>query len=94
MSLQPPWHESLPPSPSTSHSSTIIQVLTVREYVSITNNAIGCGRPTTWTVLQKDGSDHLGLWYNALPEHQMALITSGCVPEQGVSGDRGPEEAR
>ena len=22
-----------------------------------------------------DGPNHLGLWYNALPEHQMALIT-------------------
>ena len=50
--------------------------------------------PHNMDCFQKDGSDHLGLWYNALPEHQMALITSGCVPEQGVSGDRGPEEAR
>ena len=25
-----------------------------------------------------DGPNHLGLWYNALPEHRMALITSGC----------------
>ena len=36
--------------------------------------------PTTWTILQKDGPSHLGLWYNALPEHQMARITSGCAP--------------
>ena len=36
--------------------------------------------PTIWTVLQHDGPDYLGLWYNALPEHQMALIASGCVP--------------
>ena len=29
----------------------------------------------------EDGPDHLGLWYNVLPEHQMALITSGlCAP--------------
>ena len=39
-----------------------------------------CGHPTTWTVLQKDGSDHLGLWCNVLPAHQMAPITSSCVP--------------
>ena len=36
--------------------------------------------PTTWTVLQNDGPSHLGLWQKVLPEHQMALITSGCVP--------------
>ena len=36
--------------------------------------------PTTWTILQKDGPNHLGLPYNELHEHQMALITSGCVP--------------
>ena len=36
--------------------------------------------PTTWTILQKHGPDHLGLRYNALPDHQMALNTSGCVP--------------
>ena len=36
--------------------------------------------PTTWTILQKDGPNHLGLRYNELHEHQMALITSGCVP--------------
>ena len=32
--------------------------------------------PTTWTVLQHDGPNHLGLWYNVLPEQQMAgLLT-------------------
>ena len=36
--------------------------------------------PTKWTILQQDGPNHLGLWYNALPEHQIALITSGCAP--------------
>ena len=36
--------------------------------------------PTTWTTLQQDRPDHLGLWYNVLPEHQIALITSVCVP--------------
>ena len=35
-----------------------------------------CGTPTTWTILQKDGPNHLGLWYNMIPEHQMSLITS------------------
>ena len=42
-----------------------------------------CGScpPTTWTTLQQDGPDHLGLWYNALPDHQMALITSDCRPK-------------
>ena len=35
---------------------------------------------TTWTVLQNDGPDHLGLRCNALPWHQMALkFTSGCA---------------
>ena len=33
--------------------------------------------PTTRAVLQKDGPNHLGMWCNALPAHQMALITSG-----------------
>ena len=30
---------------------------------------------TTWTVRQQDGRNHLGLWYKALPEHPIALIT-------------------
>ena len=41
--------------------------------------------PTTWTVLQHDGPDHLGLWHNALPEHQMALITSDCDGMRSLS---------
>ena len=36
--------------------------------------------PHNRTVLQHDGPNHLGLRCNALPEHQMALITSGCAP--------------
>ena len=36
--------------------------------------------PTTWTILQQNGPNHLGLWYNVLPEHQIALITHDCVP--------------
>ena len=40
----------------------------------------GCGPPTTaWTILQHDGPHHLGLRCNAFSEHQLALITSGCV---------------
>ena len=38
--------------------------------------------PTAWTTLQKDGPNHLGLRYNDLPGHQIALITSGCVQVQ------------
>ena len=36
--------------------------------------------PHTWTVLQKYDPDYLGLRCNRFPTHQMALITSGCVP--------------
>ena len=39
--------------------------------------------PATWTILQHDGPNHLGLWCDVLPEHQMALITSFCVPFSG-----------
>ena len=38
------------------------------------------GTPATWTILQQHGPNHLGLRCNALPEHQIAVITSGCVP--------------
>ena len=38
--------------------------------------------PTTWTIIQRDGPNHLGLRCNLLPEHHMALITSDCVPSQ------------
>ena len=41
-------------------------------------------RVTTWTILQKDGPNHLGLRCNAFHEHQMALITSDCVPFMAV----------
>ena len=34
------------------------------------------------------GRNHLGLRYNALSEHQMALITSGCVPGSPPAGRR------
>ena len=42
-----------------------------------------------WTILQHDGPDHLGLWYNALPEHQMALIASGCGCPSGAACEPG-----
>ena len=47
-------------------------------------NSRRCGHLTTWTVLQQDGPNHLGLLYNVLPGHQMALITSDCAPFQLV----------
>ena len=47
---------------------------------SVGLGAYRCGHLTTWTILQKDDPDHLGMRCNALPEHQMALITSGCAP--------------
>ena len=46
---------------------------------------------TTWTILPKDGPDHLGLRCNAFPEQQMALlITSNCVPSRKDEGRRAP----
>ena len=41
--------------------------------------------PTTWTITRYDGPNQLELWYNALPEHQMALITSDCAPFRRAS---------
>ena len=41
--------------------------------------------PITWTILQNDGPDHLGLRCGALTEHQMALITSDCAPSRNRS---------
>ena len=43
---------------------------------------------TTWTVLQNDNPNHLGLRCNALPEHQMALITSDCAPSASARPSR------
>ena len=42
---------------------------------------------TIWTILQNDDPDHLGLRCNAFPAHQMARITSGCVPVRLCSAD-------
>ena len=46
------------------------------------DDAYGAEPPTTWTILEQDGPNHLGLWYNALPEYQTALTTSDCAPLQ------------
>ena len=53
-------------------------------------------KPTTWTVLQQDGPNHLGLWHNVLSEHQMALITSdyACGPVLDGAGPHGPTSNR
>ena len=42
------------------------------------------GPPTTWTTLRHDGPDHLELRGRVFPGHQMALITSGCGPQEAV----------
>ena len=34
---------------------------------------------TNMDTTRHDGPNHLGLWCDALPEHQMALITSDCA---------------
>ena len=47
-------------------------------FVELINETVR--NPTTWTILRHDGPNHLGLRYNVLPAHQMALIASGCVP--------------
>ena len=51
-----------------------------KKLVSLRSNDL-MSRCAVWSIIQRDGPNHLGLWYNVLPEHQMALITSGlCVP--------------
>ena len=55
---------------------------TTSDWVGRALPALDVRPPTTWTVLQQDGPNHLGLWHSLLPEHQLALITSGCVPLQ------------
>ena len=45
-------------------------------------SASGCAPvrdPTTRTILQQDGPNHLGLWYNALPEHKIGPYHLGIV---------------
>ena len=54
---------------------------TVAQFAAAVRKLVrGAGAPTTWTIIQQDGPNHLGLWCNMLPEYQMAAITSGCVP--------------
>ena len=48
------------------------------------------GHPTTWTIARHDGPNYLGLWYNTLPEHQLALITPGCAPSRSCARRWGP----
>ena len=43
------------------------------------------GPPQKWTLTRHDGPAHLGLWYTALPEHQMAVIISDCAPSSAVT---------
>ena len=57
-----------------------------------------CGPPQHGLSSKNDDPNHLGLRCNAVPEHQMALITSGCVPFTGAvslkppaGGDYGEE---
>ena len=53
---------------------------TVAQFAAAVRKLVrGAGAPTTWTIIQQDGPNHLGLWCNMLPEYQMAAITSGCV---------------
>ena len=47
-------------------------------------------RLTAWAALQHDGSSHLGLRCNAFHHHQMALITSGCASQHGLSSNTCP----
>ena len=55
---------------------------------SMMKNALAQGaiitgaEPTTWTIIQNDDPNHLGMRCNGFHEHQMALITSGCVPSR------------
>ena len=44
---------------------------------------------TTWTILERDGPNHPGVWYNVLPEHQTALITSDCGQIRPGNAGRG-----
>ena len=38
--------------------------------------------PAPWTITRHDDPNHLGLFCDALPEHQMALITSDYAPSR------------
>ena len=47
-----------------------------------------CGSPQHGVPSQQDGPDHLGIRCNALPEHRMALISSGLCALQRPAGSR------
>ena len=51
----------------------------------LTRIAVGARPPQHGLSSHNDGPNHLGLWYNALPEHQMALITWGFVRPAGAA---------
>ena len=50
--------------------------------------------PTTWTTLQQHGPNHLGMCSNMLPEHRMALITSGLVATDMLRPDEDAVQVR
>ena len=52
----------------------------VRSRRQLTRSSTPGTGPATWTVLQNDDPSQLGMRCNAFPEHQMARITSVCVP--------------
>ena len=49
--------------------------------------------PTTWTILEQDGPNHLDCDAMRLREHQMALITSDCVPFRAPGSKSGTPPA-
>ena len=53
-------------------------------------DALGAGAPTTWTITRHGGPNHLRLWCDALPGHQMALITSDYAPPRLAAGGARP----
>ena len=59
--------------------STVLSVCSRRERTAAVNDSNAENTSVKWTILQHNGADHLGLWRDALPGHQMALITSGCM---------------
>ena len=61
-----------------------MQVVVPAAYVSgLTSTAVR--DPTTWTILQQYGPNHLGLWYNALPEHKNGPSHLGlCALQTGL----------
>ena len=48
----------------------------------------------TWTITRHGGPNHLGLWCDALPEHQLAVIASGCVRPSAAGPERRGPQAR